>query len=141
MAYNVIVVDDSAVMRTMITRTLGLCRLPIGSVFQAGNGREALAVLETEWVDLALVDINMPVMDGEELIHALRSQPATADLPVLVVSTEGSSTRIARVQELGARFVHKPFTPEQLRDQIVALLGVTDHDACAAPAVGGDLDF
>jgi two-component system, chemotaxis family, chemotaxis protein CheY len=141
MAYNVIVVDDSAVMRTMIIRTLTLCRVPLGQVFQAAHGREALEILEREWVDLALVDINMPVMDGEELIRALRADPATADLPVLVVSTESSSTRIARVQELGARFIRKPFTPERLRDHIIALTGVTDHDACDAPAVGGDLDF
>lgn len=141
MALNVLVVDDSAVMRTMIIRMLKLCRVPTAGVYQAGNGAEALELLDRTWIDLALVDINMPVMDGEQLICCMRARPAMADLPILVVSTEGSATRIERIRSMGARFVHKPFPPETLRDEIVALTGVSIDDTLHGVAGSGDLDF
>ena len=118
MAYNVVVVDDSAVMRAIIIKTLKLSGLAVGEIFQAANGAEALLVMDKNWVDLALVDINMPVMNGEELITRLRANPDTADLPVVVVSTESSDTRIDLLQKQGAGFVHKPFTPESLRNTV-----------------------
>jgi two-component system chemotaxis response regulator CheY len=142
MALNVLVVDDSAVMRAMIIRTLRVSRLPVREIHEASNGREALALLDREWIDLALVDINMPEMTGEELIDRVRSLPTLSDLPLIVVSTEGSETRIARIRARGAAFVHKPFTPERLRDEIVRLTGVTydeRDEGFAAP--GSDLDF
>ena len=123
MMFNVLVVDDSAVMRAMIIKTLRLSGVPLGEIFQAGNGAEALEVLEDNWVDLALVDINMPVMNGEELIDRVREKDETRDLAIIVVSTESSETRIQKILGKGARVVHKPFTPEQVRDIIVDLLG------------------
>lgn len=118
MSLNVMIVDDSTVMRSMILRTLQMSGVDLGEVYQAGNGEEALAVLAENWVDLALVDINMPVMNGEELIEQIRSRPEIADLAVIVISTEGSQTRIERLNEKGAEFIHKPFTPEMI-DEIV----------------------
>jgi len=123
MAFNILVVDDSSVMRAIIIKTLRLSQLPLGEVYEASNGKDALKVLEDNWVDLALVDINMPVMDGEEMIKRLRQNPATADLPVIIVSTEGSETRIGGLVQKGAGFVHKPFTPESLRGIILKTLG------------------
>jgi len=124
MSLNVLVVDDSAVMRAMVIRTLHMAGLPIGEVHQAGNGSEALAVLEKHWVDLALVDINMPIMNGEELIERIRQRPATADLPIIVISTEGSQTRIERLQQKGALFIHKPFAPETIQQIITSITEV-----------------
>ncbi len=123
MALNILVVDDSAVMRAMIIKTLRLSQLPLGEVLEAQNGQEALKVLDGKWIDLALVDINMPVMDGEEMIDRLRQNPETADLPVIIVSTEGSETRKEVLMQKRAGFVHKPFTPEKLRDTILKTLG------------------
>jgi two-component system chemotaxis response regulator CheY len=123
MSLNVLVVDDSAVMRSMIIRTLEMAGVDIGQVFQASNGEEALRQLDANWIDLALVDINMPVMNGEQLIEEVRRRSAIADLPIIVVSTEGSQTRIERLQQKGAKFIHKPFTPETI-GQIVE--GVTE---------------
>jgi two-component system chemotaxis response regulator CheY len=97
--------------------------LPLGEVLEAQNGQEASKVLDGKWIDLALVDINMPVMDGEEMIDRLRQNPETADLPVIIVSTEGSETRKEALMQKGAGFVHKPFTPETLRDTILKTLG------------------
>ena len=136
---RVLVADDSAVMRAMIVKSLRLAGLPLGDVYQAADGAEALRLLEEHWVDLALVDINMPVMDGEELIVRLRSDEATADLPVLVVSTEGSETRIARLRAAGAAFLRKPFTPEDLCSAIVQLIGVEPEEG--ADGGGCDIDF
>lgn len=127
MALNVLVVDDSLVMRTMIIKTLRLSGLSLGEIHQASNGQEGLQVLENNWVDLALVDINMPVMSGEEMIDKVRQNPEMSDLPVVVVSTESSETRIEMLQKKGAEFVHKPFTPEILRETITGITGVTNE--------------
>jgi len=127
MALNILVVEDSSVMRAIIIKTLRLSQLPLGDVHEANNGQEALKVLDGNWIDLVLVDINMPVMDGEEMINRLRQNPATADLPVIVVSTEGSQTRKDGLMQKGAGFVHKPFTPEALRDAILRSLGGLDE--------------
>lgn len=127
MALNILVVEDSSVMRAIIIKTLRLSQLPLGDVHEANNGQEALKILDGNWIDLVLVDINMPVMDGEEMINRLRQNPATADLPVIVVSTEGSETRKEGLMQKGAGFVHKPFTPERLRDAILKSLGGLDE--------------
>jgi two-component system chemotaxis response regulator CheY len=142
MALNILVVDDSAVMRAMIIKTLRLCGLPLGEVHQAGNGLEGIEVLSGNPIDLALVDINMPVMDGEEMITKIREDPAMDQVSVLVVSTEGSDTRIARLRLKGASFVHKPFTPEMLREKIVGLTGVANEQQFSdGVAQSGGLDF
>jgi len=125
MALNVLVVDDSAVARAMIVKTLRVAQIPLGEVQQAVNGQEGLAVLEKSWMDLIFVDINMPVMNGEEMIERIRANPAWADLPIVVVSTEGSQTRIERLLQQGVRFIHKPFTPEAVREIVSQLTGVS----------------
>lgn len=142
MELRVLVADDSAVMRAMIVKSLRLAGLPLGDVYQAADGAEALRLLEEHWVDLALVDINMPVMNGEVLIEQVRARPETADLRVVVVSTESSDTRIARLRSLGAGFVRKPFTPESLRQTILDATGLCDEQLRAASApVGNGYDF
>ena len=124
MALNILVVDDSAVMRMMIEKTLRMLNIPIGQIFQAANGQEGLAALEARWVDVVLVDINMPVMNGEEMIERIRQNPLARALPIIVISTEGSETRIERLMQKGAVFVHKPFSPETIREVIKQITGV-----------------
>lgn len=142
MAFNVLVVDDSAVMRQMVVRTLRMSGLPLGTVLEAGNGEEGLFVLQEQWVDLLLLDINMPVMNGEEMLRRLRAAPETASLPVIVISTEGSETRLAALHALGAATVHKPFAPETLRDTILRVTGVTDAEYYGpVPVTSNDSDF
>jgi two-component system chemotaxis response regulator CheY len=127
MSLNVLVVDDSTVVRTVIIKTLRILKLPLGEVYEAANGLEALDTLEANWIDLVFADINMPVMNGEEMIERMRANPAWADLPLVVVSTEGSETRIERLERKGARFIHKPFAPEIVRDVVRELTGVTNE--------------
>jgi two-component system, chemotaxis family, chemotaxis protein CheY len=123
---NVLVVDDSAVMRAVIARTLEMSGLPLRSVHQAANGSQALELLRDEQVDLLLLDISMPVMRGDELLERVRAEARLTDLPVIVLSSERSGERIARLEALGAEFLRKPFTPEQLRSVVLNISRVPD---------------
>jgi len=132
MAVNVLVVDDSGVMRSMIIKTIRLSGLQLGEIHEAGNGREGLEALNAHWIDLIIADINMPVMNGEEMIDQMLKKPDFKDIPIVVISTEGSKTRVQRLQAKGARFIHKPFTPEIIRDTVKDLLGDIVFDGTAA---------
>ena len=127
MAMNVLIVDDSKVMRKIVIATLHLSRFPLSEVHEAANGQEALQVLNSNRIDLALVDLNIPVMDGEEMIERVRQNPVTRDLPIVVTSSESSETRIERLKQRGVGFVHKPFAPETLRDAILSAIGGLDE--------------
>jgi two-component system chemotaxis response regulator CheY len=122
---NVLIVDDSAVMRSMIIRILRLTGLSLGEVYEAANGKEGLRILDDNWVDLALVDINMPVMNGEEMIDNIRSSQTVGDLPIIVVSTESNLERVDSIRKKNVEFVHKPFTPEILRKTVLDLTGIS----------------
>ncbi len=124
MPLNVLIVDDSSVMRAMIIKTIRMSGLDLGDIYQAGNGQEGLDAARGNWVDLVVADINMPVMNGEEMIDQMKADPELSDLPTIVISTEGSATRIERLERKGVKFIHKPFTPEIIRDSIHALTGI-----------------
>ena len=123
MPLNVLVVDDSAVMRAMVVKTLHATGLPIGDIYEAANGREGLDALEEHWVDLVFADINMPVMNGEEMIDRIRDNAVWNDMAVIIISTEGSRTRIERLEQKDTTFIHKPFTAEAVRDAVNELAG------------------
>jgi len=127
MPLNLLIVDDSATMRRMVSRTLQMSGLPVGQIHEAANGREGLDALERVSVDVVFVDINMPVMNGMEMIDAVRKDPRWAHLPVVVISTESSETRIEDVRRRGVQFIHKPFTPERVREVVQSLLKETQH--------------
>lgn len=123
MSLNVLIVDDSSIVRSVVAKTLRMADLPLGDVHQAANGREGLDVLESEWVDVVFADINMPVMTGVEMIEQIRANDKLAKLPVVVVSTEGSQTRIEHLKSLGiTAYLRKPFQPEQFREIINTIL-------------------
>lgn len=133
MAFRVLIVDDNRIMRDMVRRAVELSGLEIAAIDTAGDGREALAKLRAAWFDLVLLDINMPVMNGEQFLAELRADVALRDTLVIVVSTESSAPRIARLRELGAGFVHKPFTPEELIAAVRALLAARQGQAGGQP--------
>ncbi len=124
MSLNILIVDDSAVMRGMILKSLQMSGVPLGEVHQAGNGQEGLDCMNDNWIDLIFADLNMPVMKGEEMIDKMREAPDKEDIPIIVISTEGSETRIERLKQKGISFIHKPFTPEIIRDTIHDLTGI-----------------
>ncbi len=128
MAINILIVDDSAVMRAMILKTMRMTDLPLGETYQAANGQEGLDVLNQHWIDLVIADINMPVMNGEEMLDRMQENPDTRNIPIIVISTEGSKTRIERFEHKGARFIHKPFSPEIIRDTVTDITRIGAGD-------------
>jgi two-component system chemotaxis response regulator CheY len=125
MYLNVIVVDDSATMRRVIGRALRMLCLPIGRIDEASDGAVALAALRAQRFDLAIVDINMPNMNGLALIEAVASDPQLAGVAIVVVSTEAGKARLLELDARGFRFVRKPFDPERLLDAIVGAIGAS----------------
>ncbi len=127
MALNILVVDDSEVVRKVICKTLDLTEVPINEIFQAGNGKEALDILGDNWIDLIFADINMPIMGGVEMIEKMAEDGILTTIPVIIVSTEGSSTRLEELRSKGVRaVVRKPFTPEDLKRVVEDITGVHD---------------
>jgi len=129
MAFNILLVDDSLTVRAVIKKALQLAEVDIGELYEAENGAEALEVLDQHWVDLVFADISMPVMTGEEFVERLHETGAIEELPVVIVSSAGSEPRIQRLKDLGIRdYIHKPFTPEQIREVVDSVMGVSSHD-------------
>jgi len=127
MAYRVLLVDDSPAMRGFIRRVMDLSGFDCAALFEAGDGVEALEVLDKEWVDVILTDINMPRMNGEELVRRLEASEEWRSIPILVVSTDSTDKRIRTMKSMGAKgYVTKPFVPERLREELERLLGATD---------------
>jgi|SRR5271165_1524569 len=122
-ALRTLVVDDSPVMRKIVARTLRQAGISIGQVLEAGNGSQALDILRQQTVDIVLCDINMPVMDGLELVRQLRTLENARGVPVLMITTEGSESHVAEAIACGARgYIRKPFTPDQMKRHVLPLL-------------------
>ena len=124
MSYSILIVDDSAIVRTMVKKAVAMAGLDVSQVHEAANGKEALAVLGRTWIDVVFADINMPEMTGTELVRRMKADPALASTPVVIVSSEQSQIRIDELKACGARaYLKKPFRPEQFREVVEKLLG------------------
>lgn len=117
-----LIVDDSRATRTMLRRMLDELGFEVA---EAADGRQALDLLEAEGgVDLALVDWNMPEMDGLEFVKALRAERSFAEVTVMMVSAESDMKNVARALMVGAdEYAIKPVTIDMLTDKL-QLLGV-----------------
>jgi two-component system chemotaxis response regulator CheY len=117
---NVLIVDDSVMTRRMVARSLALCGFGIGEMHEAGDGQQALAVLRASPVDVVFADVNMPIMNGVEMVEHMVKDSALMRVPVVIVSTERSAPRMLRLRELGVRaYLHKPFTPEEFNSMLL----------------------
>ena len=124
MAYNILLVDDSSIVRKSIVKTLAMAEVEIGVVLEAENGQVALELLKDNWVDLIFLDINMPVMNGIEFAERLKESDLLKDIPVVVISTEGSKIRAEELKALGITVqLRKPVRPESLTETITDILG------------------
>ena len=103
MAYRVLLVDDSPAMRAFIRRVMVMSGFDLDECIEAGDGAEALERLRGKKVDVILTDINMPRMDGEELMRRLSEDKELRDIPAVVVSTDSTRPRILRMIGLGAQ--------------------------------------
>jgi len=123
MESDVWVVDDSAAIRKILQRVLRQTGMAINTIHEAGDGEEALQLLRSHKVDLVLSDINMPKMDGLELLAALKKSPDWVNVPVVMITTEGGETKVAEAVRLGASgYVRKPFTADQIKEKLAGIL-------------------
>ncbi|MHB1015832.1 MAG: response regulator [Desulfurivibrionaceae bacterium] len=116
MAFNILVADDSETMRAVIKKTVSMSGVPVGEFHEAGNGKEALAILEGTWIDVILSDINMPEMGGMELLKKISEDEDLRKIPLIFITTESSDARQEEARKLGvAGYVKKPFQPETIK--------------------------
>ncbi|MFI5178379.1 MAG: response regulator [Vicinamibacterales bacterium] len=116
--------DDSAMMRAQIKRVVKLAGVPVDEILEASNGVEALAILETQDVQWLLTDINMPVMNGAELLREIARHDKWRALGKVIISTDGSTARREEAAALDVhRYLEKPFSPEVLRDVLTEAVG------------------
>lgn len=141
MSYKILVVDDSLPMRSIIIRAIKASGFTDAEFLEAGNGKEALELLNNEWLDLVITDYNMPDMNGMELIQEMKKDDILNAIPVLVVTTEGSKVKVEEFIEKGAAgYVKKPFTPEVIRSELVKILGEAEDERSFEDG-DDDLDF
>ncbi len=142
MAYNILIVDDSFPMRAVIKKVIKASGFDIGELLEAGNGKEALQLMDQQWLDLVLTDYNMPDMNGLELLKAMKASDTLADIPVVMVTTEGSEPRVEEFRSQGAvAYIKKPFTPEQIKSHLNRILGEPEHGQASPDASDEGLDF
>ena len=123
MGKNVLLIDDSSTMRKIVGRSLRQAGIEFDNIFEAGDGLEALPLLEKEHVDIILSDINMPNMDGIAFLREKANRPAIKDIPVLMISTETGEDIIGEAKSLGALgAIKKPFTPDKVNEVLGPLL-------------------
>lgn len=122
MPKKILIAEDSSTMRSLIVSTIAA----VGNfeIVEAANGFEALRILPREKVDLVITDINMPDINGLELVSFIKGNPNYRTTPLLIISTEGSDRDRAKGLSLGAdAYLTKPFSPEELQQLIVHFLG------------------
>ncbi len=126
MGLDILIVDDSAAIRKILQRVLRQTEIPIGNIYEAGDGAEGLEVLKGQEVNLILSDINMPNMDGLQFLGNVKASPQWSNLPVVMITTEGSQAKVMQAVQLGASgYVRKPFTADQIKENLCKILGLS----------------
>ncbi|MBW1729242.1 MAG: response regulator [Deltaproteobacteria bacterium] len=146
MAYNILIVDDSTPMRAVIKKIVKASGFNVGQFFEAANGREALDILNQEWLDLVLTDYNMPDMNGLELVEEMNKDDHLKSIPAVMITTEGSRERVEEFMAKGViEYIKKPFTPEQIKQQIKQklkhIMGETEDEEQRYDNGDEELDF
>ena len=123
MESDVMVVDDSAAIRKILQRVLRQTGMAIHTIHEAGDGQEALDLLKGHAIRLVLSDINMPKMDGLQLLAAMKAAPEWQSIPVVMITTVGGEAKVGEAVRLGAAgYVRKPFTADQIKEKLVGIL-------------------
>jgi len=126
MALKILIVDDSAVTRMVLKKTIAMTEIPVDEIIEAAHGQEALDLLCHHQVDLVLADLNMPEMNGMEMTAAILGNQATRNIPVIIISTHACDRRINELRSQGVKnYIHKPFTPEMIRDALQEVINTT----------------
>jgi two-component system chemotaxis response regulator CheY len=120
---NILVVDDSAVMRKIVVKTIKETGLDIENVSEAGNGKEGLEKMKSDSPDIVFSDWNMPEMNGIEMVEAARKEFKLKDIPIIMVTTEANIEKIKQARAAGANgYVTKPFTADKMKDKIAQVV-------------------
>jgi two-component system chemotaxis response regulator CheY len=120
---TILVVDDSAMMRKIVLRTLKMAEVEFDQTLEAGDGVEALALLRANTVNLIMCDINMPNMSGLELLLQIKEEKLAPGVPIVMVTTEGSEPQVRQAILAGARgYIRKPFTLDHIKNNVKPLL-------------------
>ena len=128
MSFNVLIVDDSSSMRAVIKKIVTISGFQMDKCLEANNGREAMEVLSTNWIDIIISDINMPEVNGLELLEQLQKNETLKEIPVIMITTEGSTERMQEAFKLGAKgFVKKPFLPDEIKKVLYDVIGVGEN--------------
>ncbi len=123
MAKSLMIVDDSATMRMIVRRFLRSAGFKFDRILEASNGKEALTRLAGKPVDMMIVDVDMPVLGGPELVREIRKDPVFRDMRIVMVSKESSPDLIDRVLADGAdAYILKPFTPIMFEERLTPFL-------------------
>jgi len=126
MAINILLSEDCSAVRHMISKTLEISDIPFNEIHEAKDGHEGLEILRNHQIDLILLDINMPEMDGAEMLNRVKADPDLCDIPTLVISAQSNTRRVDAFDHKNVQFLFKPFTPERLRQAVKNLLEIED---------------
>jgi two-component system, chemotaxis family, chemotaxis protein CheY len=127
MAFSVLIVDDCSAMQSVIRRILTISGFDLEACYFAGDGFEALSMLRRHTVDLVISDVNMPRLDGEAMLRCLAEDENLRNVPVVMVSSDGTRSRVERLVGMGAKgYIVKPFQPAALRAELERVLEVSN---------------
>jgi two-component system chemotaxis response regulator CheY len=120
---DVLIVDDSAAIRKILQRVLRQTDLNLGEISEAGDGSEAVEMLKNRTFGLILSDINMPQMDGLQLLARIKEMEHLRNVPVIMITTEGGQGKVMEAVQLGATgYVRKPFTADQIKEKLAGVI-------------------
>jgi two-component system chemotaxis response regulator CheY len=124
MAKSLLIVDDSATMRKIVMKTIRTSGLDFDTTAEAANGAEAIEKLKQAPVDIVLCDVNMPEMNGIDMVKKIRAElPSCENTKIIMVSTESSKELIDGMLSGGANgYITKPFTPEKFHEQLTPFM-------------------
>ncbi len=142
MPFNILIVDDSSPMRAVIKKVIQASGFDVGEIHEADSGKEALQILNDQWLDVVLSDYNMPEMNGLEMLQHMKRDEMMKGIPVIMITTEGGNERIDEfIKEGACAYIRKPFTPEEIRSRLQELLGVPNHGQAEDGPSNESLDF
>ena len=122
MAYHLMIVDDSPTMRRVIRKTVALSGVLVEECWEAGDGREALEILRCHPIDLILTDINMPRLNGLEMLKEMQKEEMWRKIPVVLITSQDNHEYFGETSTWGVKgYLQKPFYPEALRDLLSRL--------------------
>ena len=120
---DVLIVDDSAAIRKILQRVLRQTDLNLGEIKEAGDGTEAVEILKDRTFGLILSDINVPQMDGLQLLARIKEMEHLKNVPVIMITTEGGQGKVMEAVQLGATgYVRKPFTADQIKEKLAGVI-------------------